>query len=120
MSFGTATVVFISRQQTGPSDSLGEVPIVDVPTSAPGCRHRPLKPTEKVELNLDIATEYWRSTLPLFEYAAPLLAIAKAAKNTDVIEVDGQEYQIIGGVQPFDDLEGMPFKMTIISQKQIS
>jgi hypothetical protein len=120
VSFGGSTIVFISRQQTGVADSLGEIPIVDVPTSAPGCRHRPLTPAEKVEFNLDFATEYWRSTLPLCEYVNPLLAIAMAAKNTDVIEVDGQEYQIIGGVQPFEDLEGVPFKMTIISQKQTS
>lgn len=118
MSFGGSTIIFISRQQTGTPDSLGEIPIVEVPTSAPGCRHRPLTHKEIVEFNLDIATEYWRSTLPLFEYSGSLLTTVMAAKATDAITVDGEPYEIVGGVRPHPDMEGVPFKMTIISQKQ--
>lgn len=119
MSFGTAVIVFQRMQKSGNPDELGQYTMVPAPVSAPGCRHRPLAFQEIVELSLDIATEYWRSTLPLLEYSSSLVTTIKATKPDDVITVAGQDYQIIGGVRPFDDLEGKPFKATIISQKQI-
>lgn len=118
MSYGTATIIFNHLVKTGVPDELGNY--VEVPTStpAPGCRHRPLAFKEIVELNLDIATEYWRSTLPLEDYDGTLIAVIKATKPQDTVTVEGQDYQIVAGVRPHDDFEGVPFKATIISQKQ--
>lgn len=120
MSFGTATIIFKHLVKTGAPDELGEYTLKPVPTPAPGCRHRPLTFAEAVELNFDIAKQPWKSTVPLHEYSANLIAAIKAIRNNDIIEVNGQEYQIVGGVQPFDDLEGNPFKATIISQIHVS
>jgi hypothetical protein len=117
MPFGTAVITFRHLEPSNTFDDYGNPTLTEVDVDAPGCRHRPLKPTEKVELNYDIATELWRSTLPLSEFDAPTLAAATTAKADDVILVGGVEYQIIGGVMPFDDFEA-PFKMTIFSQKQ--
>lgn len=119
MSFGGSTIVFRHFVESGSADEYGNYVLVPVDVSAPGCRHRPLTFKETAELQFDIATEMWRSTLPLCEYVDPLLATCLAAQPDDVIVVDGKEYQIIGGVRPHDDMEGVPFKMTIISKKQI-
>lgn len=118
-SFGTAVVVMRRYEKSGVPDELGEYTMVPVDVEAEGCRHRPLNFKEVVELNFDVATEYWKSTLPTMNYDDTVLEALAALKNTDTIEVDGQEYQIVGGVRPFDDLSGNPFKATIISQKQI-
>lgn len=119
-TFGTAVVKMRRYVETGTPDQLGNYELVPVDVNAPGCRHRPLTFAETVELELDIATEYWRTTMPTHEYDGTVLSALALLKNNDAIEVDGQEYQIVGGVRPFDDLAGNPFKATIISQKQIS
>lgn len=119
-TFGTSIVSLKREVKTGTPDELGEYELVPVTVDAPGCRHRPLTFAETVEMALDIATEYWRTTLPTHEYDSTILSALALLKNNDAIEVDGQEYQIVGGVRPFDDLAGNPFKATIISQKQVS
>jgi len=74
---------------------------------------------EMVDAQLDIATEWWRTTMPLLEYDGTILAAITAVPPDGVITVNGQEYQVHGGIRPHDDLNGSPFKATIISKKQI-
>lgn len=118
MGYGTATLVFQHFEKSGTPDELGAYAMVPVTTSAPNCRHRPLTFKEVVDANLDIATEYWRSTIPLSEYNSALVGAIIAIKAIDAFTVAGIDYQIIGGIRPHDDFEGLPFKATIISQKQ--
>jgi len=118
MSFGISTVKFVTFEKSGSPDELGHFPLVEKYTNAPGCRHRPLTFDETAELQLDVGTEYWRSTLPLFEFTPTIRAKVMAAKVNDLIEVDGQRYQIVGGVRSFPDENG-PFKATIVSKKHI-
>lgn len=122
MPFGGQAITFVDLtvDKSGPADELGHYPINQSATVAPGCRHRPLTFKERVELDLDAATEWWRSTIPVFEYAAPLKAAVMTAKTNDVIQVDGVTYQIDGGVRTHPDMAGVPFKATIISKLQIS
>lgn len=119
MSFGTSVVTLKRFSETGTPDELGNYTMVTAEAMAPGCRHRPLTFKEAVEFNVDIATRPWKTTLPLAEYSDALVATLTAAEPDAVIEVDGQEYQMIGGVRPHPDMDGTPFKATIISQKQI-
>jgi hypothetical protein len=118
MPFGGSVITFYSMSETdGSADALGHLEVVSTITPAPGCRHRPLPYKEVVELGLDLATEWWRSTLPLVEYGAALRSAVMGAKARDVISVDGVEYQIDGGIRSHPAMDGSPFKATIISKK---
>jgi hypothetical protein len=119
VAFGGSTIILKRFEETGEPDELGNYAVDEVVYTATNCRHRPLNYEETVRYELDIATEWWRSTLPIHEYSSSLLAAIKAMPPDAVIEVDGQEYQIQGGVRPHDDFGGRPFKATIISKKQI-
>jgi hypothetical protein len=119
MAFGTSVVTLKRYEESGSPDELGNYTMVPVLTEAPGCRHRPLTFKEAVEFNVDIATQPWKTTVPLGEYDDTLIAALIAAEPDAVITVDGQDYQVIGGVRPHPDMDGTPFKATIISQKQI-
>lgn len=118
MSFGNKTIVFRRLVPSGVADSRGNFTLVPQDTPAPGCRHRPLTFTETADLEFDVSTKPWKSTIPLKDYSPELIAIITAFEGNDVILVDGVQYQIIGGVRPHDDLASVPFKMTIISMRQ--
>lgn len=118
MSFGGSTLVFTQTQNTGAPNDLGEFQQIATTTPAPGCRHRPLTFSEKVEYNLDVATEFWRSTVPLFEYDGTVQTALMSFPPNGTITVDGISYQIVGGVRPHPDRFGSPYKATIISQRQ--
>lgn len=117
MSFGNDVVTFRHLVKTGTVDELGNADMTTQDFPAPNCRHRPLTHRETVELELDVSTQFWRTTLPLFMYDAPTLAAAMNADGQDIIKVNGKNYQIVGGVRPHGDMASVPFKMTIISQR---
>lgn len=120
MSFGTAILIFtIPGAGTGTYDELGGEILGEPSTvSATGCRHRPLKPTETPEFITQVATQPWKSTIPIGEYDSELQAsLIDAAKATGSFTVDGIAYQILGGAMPFDDMAA-PFKMTIFSKRE--
>jgi hypothetical protein len=119
VSFGGQTITFIARSDTGTAGELGTYAQAETRTTAPGCRHRPLTFAETAELEFDIATEAWRSTVPVGEYSAALRSAVLATQPDDVIEVNGVRYQVIGGVRHHVDMDGSPFKATVISQKHI-
>lgn len=118
-SFGIDTVTFVSFVESGTPGALGTYAVTEQTVDAPNCRHRPLTFKETAELDTDIATELWKTTVPIGSYSETLRAAVMAARNTGVIRVDGVDYQIIGGVRPHDDMDIGPFKMTILSQRQI-
>lgn len=119
MPFGGQVVSFVSRVASGTPDELGVQTLTETTVVALGCRHRPLTFTETAEAQIDIATRPWRTTIPVGEYDAVLRAAVLAIKPDDVIRVDGVQYQIIGGIRHHVDMDGNPFKATIISQEQI-
>jgi hypothetical protein len=118
MSFGGSVIVFRSSETTGAPNDLGEFATVITDTPAPGCRHRPMSTSEMVEMKFDVSTRLWKSTLPLFEYDDDLVELISFFPPTDAIVVDGVSYQIVGGVRPYPDRWGNPYKATIISQIQ--
>lgn len=111
-------MVLVSRTDTGVAGELGTYAQAETTTEAPGCHHRPLTFAETAELQFDIATEMWRTTIPIGEYSEGLRDAVLAHGPGDVIRVDGQQYQIIGGIRPHKDFTD-PFKATIISKKHI-
>lgn len=117
MSFGVDTITLVSFTETGTPGALGTYAMTEVLTDVPGCRHRPLTFKETAEADTDIATEMWKTTIPLFELSSTLLAAVMATEAINQIRVDGVTYHIIGGVRPHKDFTD-PFKATIISQKQ--
>lgn len=118
MPFGSAVVEIVGRSDGATPGALGTYPQVETLVELPGCHHRPLTFSETAELQFDVATEMWRTTIPIGEYGTTALNAVLAIKPGDAIRVNGQEYQIVGGVRPHDDFE-RPFKATIISKKQI-
>lgn len=117
MPFGTDTVTFVSYSDADTPGELGTYPQVETLTVAPHCHHRPLTYTEAVDLGYDVATELWKTTIPIGEYSDVLREKITSAKNDDAIRVDGKLYRIIGGVMPYKDFTGW-FKATVISKKQ--
>lgn len=97
---------------------LGTYPQVETLIVMPGCHHRPLTYAEKVELNFDVATEMWKTTIPIGEYNETLQDVILALEPDDTLRIHGQEYQIDGGVRPHYDFSRL-FKATIISKKHI-
>lgn len=119
MPFGGQTVSFVNRTETGIPDELGNYPLAETTTNAPGCRHRPLSFSETAEYQFDIATQPYKTTIPVGEYSPTLRNLVLAIKPNDVIRVDGVEFQIIGGIRHHPDMSGAPFKATLISQRQV-
>jgi hypothetical protein len=117
MIFGDQTIRFTHLEKSGASDELGNFDLVPVNHDATNCRHRPMTFAETAELEFDIATEYWRSTIPVHIYDDTLRAAVMDAKANDKITVNGVKYQIIGGPRTHPDAAGNPFKTTIISKK---
>lgn len=118
MPFGPDIVELVSLTNAALPGELGTYAKVETITEAPGCHHRPLTFSETAELQYDIATELWRTTIPISEYSPDLRDAVLAISAGDLIRVDGNEYQIVGGVRPFKDFSKL-FKATIVSQKHI-
>lgn len=117
MSFGSDVVTFVSYSDSDTPGELGTYPQVETLTEAPNCRHRPLTYRETIELGYDVATELWKTTIPIGEYSDDQRQQIVAAKSDDAIRVNGTQYRIVGGVMPSKDFTGW-FKATVISKKQ--
>ncbi len=117
MSFGGQTITFVSYTDSGTAGALGTYQQTETLTAATGCRHRPLTFAETAEYDVDISTELWKSTIPVGEYSVTLRSAILAAKANDEIRVDGIKYKIIGGVKHHVDMDGQPYKATVISKR---
>lgn len=118
MPFGHRVIQLVDTVGTGVFDDAGIEGQTEVVTDAPGCRHRPLTFSETQELEFDIATKHWKSTIPIFEYDETLRQQVMALEPDKVIRVDGVTFHVVGGVKPFDDFNA-PFKATIISKQHV-
>ena len=110
-------MTFVSYSDADTPGELGTYPQVETLTDAPHCHHRPLTYQETIQLGYDVTTEMWKTTIPIGEYPDALRQKVMAAKPDDAIRVDGTQYLIVGGTQPFKDFTGW-FKATLISKKQ--
>lgn len=117
MPFGNHVVTAVHRTDTGLPGNLGTYTQVESTVIAPGCHHRPLTFSEKVDIAYDVATEVWKTTIPISEYSPEIRDAILALTAGDAIRVDGKQYEVIGGVQPFSDFTEL-FKVTIHSKKQ--
>ena len=116
MPFGSDVVTLVTYVDSSVPGELGTYTQVPTYTDIPGCRHRPLTFAETAELAFDVATEYWKTTIPIGEYSPDLRATILAAGPDSQIRVDGIQYAVVGGVRGFKDFGGW-FKATIISKK---
>lgn len=117
MPFGNDTVTVVARSDTGLPGRLGTYTQSETTTVLAGCHHRPLTFKEKVDIAFDVATEMWKTTIPISEYSAEVRDAVLAIASDDVIRVNGKQYEIVGGVEPFNDFTEL-FKVTIYSKKQ--
>ncbi len=113
MSLAGDTVIFGSFTEGDTADSLGMTTEVAHETEITGCRFRPLSATETAQTEFDIASEVWKCT-------APPVPAALAADVNGYLKFGGEVYQIIAGAQPFTDLDGSSFKVTVLARKQDS
>jgi hypothetical protein len=108
MSFGGQTVTFVTVTQ-GAEGRFEREP-VRTPVDVPGCRFRPLGTSEIVTAT-DLATEVWKCTAP------PVDAVLAATASSELV-YGGKTYHVTG-VEPFTDLAGRPFKVTVIAERYI-
>lgn len=116
--FGPDVVTVVTHADSATPGELGTYTQVEATVDLPGCHHRPLTFAETAELQFNIGTELWRTTIPIGEYTEDKRNAALAVEPGDAIRVHGYEYQVVAGVRPFDDFT-RPFKATIISEKHI-
>lgn len=111
--FGDQTVTFVAvTENLTVRDRYNQPTKVRAETAVANCRFRPLTAQESIELG-DIVQDPYKCTAP------PVAAVLSASAN-DEVKVAGVTYQIVGGVRVFPDLEGDPFKVTIIVERRLS
>jgi hypothetical protein len=108
----------VTHTDSATPGELGTYTQVETIIVMPGCHHRPLTSSEAAELEFNVGTEVWKTTIPIGEYSEELRAAILAVRHDDTIRVHGQEYRIEGGVRPHYDFTHL-FKATIISEKHI-
>lgn len=116
MPFGTDSVTLVARVDSPTVGELGTYDQTEVTLELPGCHHRPMTFTETAELQFDVGTEVWKTTVPIREYDPSVRAALLAVKPDDRLRVGGVEYNIVAGVRAHNDFSG-PFKATIVSNK---
>jgi len=109
MAFGGQTVTFVTVAGTGVFDDFGSEVTTETEVPVAGCLHRPLSAQETPDWLTDIATQIWKTT-------APPGTETIAAKSTGKLRENGRTFEIIGGAQPFTDMIGNQFKVTILSK----
>ncbi len=108
MAFGGQVVTFVTITQ-GTEGRFQREP-ARTPTAVPGCRFRPLG-TSEIVAETDLATEVWKCTAP------PVSAVLAATASSE-LEYGGKTYHVTG-VEPFVDMAGRPFKVTVIAERYI-
>lgn len=112
MRFGRQVVTFVSvTEDPSQRDEDNNPLIVRTETPVSGCRFRPLTADEKVNAGIDLAKDPWRATCP------PVAPVVGATAG-DEVKVDGVTYQITGGVRVFPGVNGQPFKVTVLAERQ--
>jgi hypothetical protein len=109
VSFGGQTVTFVTVT-LGDEGRFERAQDRTVRTDVPGCRFRPLG-TSEIVAETDLATEVWKCT-------APAVDAVLAATASSELEYGGKTYHVTG-VEPFTDLAGRPFKVTVIAERYI-
>lgn len=119
--FGLQTVTCRSYAPSSSTDALGDRVQTLTSTDVQWCLHRPFRSVaigagqaraeQQSEVGVSSAIEWWQTTAP------PDPAIL-ALQASDEIEVDGQIFQIIGGVRQHADFSGEAYKVTVISERQ--
>lgn len=117
MTFGSQTVKFITITDGTPDRNNVATP-VRTPVTVSGCRFRPLTFREKVDVT-DVATEIWKLTAPADAGALAAESVDEVVYDgsTNPADVAGNRFQIVGGVQPFNDMGSTVFKVTVLCQK---
>lgn len=116
MPFGVDLVTVVLHVDSATAGELGTYPQNEVTLELPGCHHRPMTFAETAELEFNIGTEVWKTTIPIREYSDATLTTLLAVQPNDTLRVDGTEYHVVAGVRPHNDFSG-PFKATIVSEK---
>ena len=113
MSLGGQTITVVTFSRSGAVDNLGIQPEIPVEVEVEGVHFRPLSATETAEISeIDIETQVWKLT------ADPVAAVLNA-DTTAYIRYNGDTFTVVGGAQPFTDLEGEIDHVTILVQKQV-
>lgn len=112
-SFGGQTITIATTTPTDPPtyDELGHEILTPDEVDIGGCRHRPLSVSETPEWITNVGTQVWKTTAPPVDEV-----LALGTEST--FDENGVTYQVIAGAQPFRDMAGNLFKVTILSKVQ--
>lgn len=119
MSLGDQTVKVVAITDGAP-DRNNVPTLVRTLVTWPGVHFRPLTFKEKVGLVDNIATELWQLTGEPTDQVLAAKSVDEILydRSADPADVDANRFQIVGGVQPFNDLGPDVFKVTVLCQKQ--
>ncbi|MGJ6126188.1 hypothetical protein QN239_26785 [Mycolicibacterium sp. Y3] len=104
----TLTFVTVTEDLTNP-DRYNNPAEVRTSIDVRGCHFRPLTTAEKIDLG-DVVSDTWRATVP------PVAAVL-AAKADDEVVAGGITYEIVGSPEPFTNLVGELFKVTVVCKR---
>ena len=121
-SLGSQTVTIVHAAPSGSPDALGDYPMTLTRTAVAGCVHEPISARggggsgpalaeQATEAGVTVATDWFLTTAP------PHPALL-AATSADTLEVDGQVFQIIGGIKRFTNFAGQLEHVSILSERQ--
>jgi hypothetical protein len=104
------TVTFVTFTIGATRGELGMKVETPVETSVEGCRFRPMHAEEIQASGFDAGMQMWRCT-------APYDGVTSTIDDNGYLMYGGATFAVIGGAQPFTDMDGAPFKVTILAQK---
>lgn len=112
MNMGGQLVVFVTvTENLAVRDKYNKPTLVRTEVSVPGCRFRPLKASEKIDLGLNTLKDPWKCT-------APPVAAVMAMTSIDEVKCDGITYQVVGGDRTYPGMNGRPYKATLYVERQ--
>lgn len=112
MNMGGQTLIFVTvTENLAVRDEFNKPALVRTEVSVPGCRFRPLKASEKIDLGLNTFKDPWKCT-------APPVAAVMAMTSIDEVECDGVTYQVVGEDRTYPNMDGRPYKSTLYVERQ--
>lgn len=121
MTAGNQTLTFVGFVNTGAPGRHGTIPQSERKVDVPFCRHRPLSSKESAEFDLNTATKAWKTTVilsPLDE--AQTAAVLGLDADGELRDAKGVVFKVIAGPEVFPDMDGQPFKVTILSERKVT
>ena len=121
MTAGNQTITFVGFSDTGTPVRVGTYKQGEHKVDVPYCRHRTLSSKEAAEYDLNTSTQVWKTTVILSALIpTQTAAVLGLQADGELRDTNGAAFKVIAGPEVFPDLDGEPFKVTILSQRKVT